>query len=56
MDHFLHLSPPSFRDESDLEKVDYWIAEMEKKFKVMKCLEEEKVNLATYVLQGQVEF
>ena len=49
-----HLS--SFKDESDPEMVEFWIVEMEKKFKVMRYPEEEKVNLATYMFQGQVEY
>ena len=56
LDQFLRLSPPSFRGESDPKKADLWIVEMEKKFKVMRCLKEERVNLATYMFQGQAEY
>ena len=56
MDQFLHLSPPSFICESDPEKANLSIVEMDKKFKVMRCPKEEKVNLATYMFQGQVKY
>ena len=42
--------------ENDPEKADFWIFEMEKKFKVMRCPKEEKVNMAIYMLQGQADY
>ena len=50
LDRFLRLTPPYFKGESEPDAVDFWIAEVEKKFRVMDCPEEEKVKLATYVL------
>ena len=50
LDQFLRLSPPYFRGGNDLEVVDFWISDMEKKFQAMRCPEEEKVNLAVYML------
>ena len=50
LDQFLCLSPPCFRRGNDLEVVDFCISEIEKKFQAMWCLEEEKVNLAVYML------
>ena len=55
MDLFPRLAPPYFKGESGLDVVDFWIAEVEKKFRVMDCPEEEKVKLATYVLQDHTE-
>ena len=56
MDQFLHLATLSFKGESDLKKADLWIMEIEKKFKVMRYPEEEKVNLSTYMFQGHAEY
>ena len=56
LDQFLRLSPSSFKGESDPKKANLWIVEVEKKFRVMRCPEEEKVNLATYMFQGHVEY
>ena len=50
MDKFLRLAPPSFKGESDPEIVDVWLNELEKKFKVMRCPDEDKVNLAAYMI------
>ena len=50
LDHFLRLTPPYFKGESGLNAADFWIAEVEKKFRVMDCPEKEKVKLATYAL------
>ena len=55
LDQFLCLVPPSFVGEGSPDKADFWIFEIEKKFKVMRCLEEEKVNLAAYMLQGRAD-
>ena len=46
---------PSFVGEGGPDKADFWIFEIEKKFKVMRCPEEEKVNLTAYMLQGRDE-
>ena len=55
IEKFLKLAPPSFKGESDLEIADAWLSELKKKFRMMRCLDEEKVNLATYMLQGQAD-
>ena len=55
LDHFLRLTPPYFKGENGPDAADFWIAEVEKKFRVMDCPEEEKVKLATYVLQDHAE-
>ena len=50
LDYFLRLAPPSFKGESGLDVVDFWIFKVEKKFLVTDCPEDEKVKLATYLL------
>ena len=50
LDQFLRLAPPSFKGESGPDVVDFWISEVEKKFRVIDYPEEEKVKLATYLL------
>ena len=55
MDHFLRLAPLPFKGERGPNVADFWIAEVEKKFKVMNYVEEDKVRLATYLLQDHAE-
>ena len=55
LDCFLKLSPLAFKGESGPDVADFWIFEMEKKFQVMDCLEDQKVKLATYLLQDHAE-
>ena len=55
MEKFLRLAPPSYKAENDPEAAELWLRELDKKFKVMRCPEGEKVNLATYMLQGQAD-
>ena len=38
-----------------MDVVDFWIVEVEKKFRVMNYAEEVKVRLATYLLQDHAE-
>ena len=56
LEKFLKLTPLSFKGESNLEIAKAWISEVEKKSKVMKCPEEEKVNLASYMFQDRADF
>ena len=44
-----------YRGEARPEVVEGWIREMEKIFDMIQCSETEKVNLATYTLQGRAE-
>ena len=55
LEKFLKLTPLSFKGETNPEIAEAWISEVEKKFKVMKCPEEDKVNLATYMLQDRAD-
>jgi hypothetical protein len=52
MTEFKRLTPPSFEGSTESLVAEKWLTEMEKAFKVLKCAEEEKVNYATYMLQG----
>uniref|UniRef100_A0A2N9EHF1 Integrase catalytic domain-containing protein n=1 Tax=Fagus sylvatica TaxID=28930 RepID=A0A2N9EHF1_FAGSY len=52
MTEFKRLTPPSFEGSTEPLVAEKWLTEMEKAFRVLKCAEEEKVNYATYMLQG----
>ena len=52
VEQFLKLSPPSFIGEGKLEEAQYWIQGVERIFLLMECPEQERVILATHVLQG----
>src|SRR5262249_40681719 len=53
MEHFRRMGPPTFKGESSPDVVEYWICETEKIFRAIRCPEEDKVNLATFTLQGK---
>ena len=55
MEKFRRLDPPVFKGEGKPNKVEGWIREMEKIFRVIQCSEEDKVNLASYMLQDQAD-
>jgi Retrotransposon gag protein len=55
LDRFMKLAPPYFKGESRPEVAEFWLSEIEKKFRAMRCPEEEKVNLAAYVLQDHAD-
>ena len=55
LDRFLKLTPSPFKGERNPDIGEAWINELEKKFRVMKCPEEEKTELAVYMLQGPAE-
>jgi hypothetical protein len=52
LEKFLKLAPLPFKGERDPDIAESWLMELEKKFQVMKCPEEEKARLAAYMLQG----
>ncbi|MQM20165.1 hypothetical protein Taro_053180 [Colocasia esculenta] len=52
---FKRMSPPSFNGESDLLLVESWIREIEKIFRAIRCAEDDKVTLATYMLQERAD-
>ena len=55
LDRFLKLAPSPFKGERNPDIGEAWLNELEKKFRVMKCPEEEKTELAVYMLQGPAE-
>ena len=55
LEQFLKLTPSLFKGERDPDIGESWLNEMEKKFRVMKCPDKEKTNLAVYMLHGQAE-
>ncbi|MQL89390.1 hypothetical protein Taro_021962, partial [Colocasia esculenta] len=56
MEQFKRMSPPSFKGESDPLLVESWMREIEKILRAIRCAEDDKVTLATYMLQeGEME-
>ncbi|XP_074336703.1 uncharacterized protein LOC141673873 [Apium graveolens] len=49
---FKKLSPPIFEGSTNPSEVDKWLQEMEKIFELLGSTDEQKVNLASYQLQG----
>ncbi|MQM16181.1 hypothetical protein Taro_049136 [Colocasia esculenta] len=55
MERFKRMAPPSFKGESQPLLAENWIREVEKIFRAIRCAEEDKVSLATYMLRGSSE-
>ena len=51
MERFKRMLPPSFKGESDPLLAESWMREIEKIFRAIRCADEDKVTLATYMLQ-----
>ncbi|MQL71501.1 hypothetical protein Taro_003818 [Colocasia esculenta] len=51
MERFKKMLPPSFKGESDPLLAESWMREIEKIFRAIRCAEDDKVTLATYMLQ-----
>ncbi|MQM13065.1 hypothetical protein Taro_045985 [Colocasia esculenta] len=51
MERFKRMTPPFFKMESDPILVESWLRETEKILHAIRCAEEERVMLATYMLQ-----
>ncbi|MQL67764.1 hypothetical protein Taro_000039 [Colocasia esculenta] len=49
------MAPPSFKGESQPLLVESWMREIEKIFRAIRCAEEDKVSLATYMLQERAD-
>ncbi|MQM18814.1 hypothetical protein Taro_051811 [Colocasia esculenta] len=54
MEWFKGMSPPSFKGESNLLLAESWLREIEKIFRAIRCAEDDRVTLATYMLQRSV--
>ncbi|MQL91680.1 hypothetical protein Taro_024303, partial [Colocasia esculenta] len=52
MEWFKRMSPPSFKGESDPLLAKSWMREIKKIFRAIRCAEDDKVTLATYMLQA----
>ncbi|MQM13682.1 hypothetical protein Taro_046608, partial [Colocasia esculenta] len=50
MERFKRMLPPSFKGESDPLLAESWMREIEKIFRAIRCADEDKVTLATYML------
>ncbi|MQL89095.1 hypothetical protein Taro_021666 [Colocasia esculenta] len=55
MERFKRMAPPSFKGESWPLLVESWMMEIEKIFRAIRCAEEDKVSLATYMLQERAD-
>ena len=54
VEQFLNPKPPKFNGRGDPEAAPRWVEELEKGFDVTRCIETEKVTLATYQLLDSV--
>ncbi|MQL68377.1 hypothetical protein Taro_000609 [Colocasia esculenta] len=50
MERFKRMAPPSFKGESQPLLAETWMREIEKIFRAIRCAEEDKVSLDTYML------
>ncbi|MQM20555.1 hypothetical protein Taro_053577 [Colocasia esculenta] len=55
MERFKRMTPPSFKGESDSLLAESWMRETEKIFRAIRCPDEDKVTLDTYMLQERAE-
>ncbi|MQL81930.1 hypothetical protein Taro_014392 [Colocasia esculenta] len=55
MERFKGMLPPSFKGESDPLLAENWMREIEKIFRAIRCADEDKVTLATYMLQERAD-
>ncbi|MQM23782.1 hypothetical protein Taro_056852 [Colocasia esculenta] len=55
MERFRRMTPPFFKGESDPILAESWLRETEKIFRAIRCAEEERVTLATYMLQERAD-
>ncbi|MQM13023.1 hypothetical protein Taro_045945 [Colocasia esculenta] len=55
MERFKRMAPPSFKGESQPLLAESWLREIEKIFRAIRCAEEDKVSLATYMLQERAD-
>jgi hypothetical protein len=52
MKEFKRMSPRTFRGTEEPIEAERWINQMQKIFRIIKCRDEEKVDLATFMLEG----
>ncbi|MQL94533.1 hypothetical protein Taro_027189 [Colocasia esculenta] len=51
MERFKRMLPLTFKGESDPLLAESWMSEIEKTFRAIRCADDDKVTLATYMLQ-----
>ncbi|MQM17707.1 hypothetical protein Taro_050685, partial [Colocasia esculenta] len=51
MERFKRMAPPSFKGKSQPLLTESWMREVDKIFQAIRCAKEDKVSLATYMLQ-----
>ena len=52
---FQNLHPPSFRGATNPATAEAWIQKLEKMFKILKCIDAQKVELSAYMLEGEAD-
>ena len=55
LEHFRRLNPPYFKGKSQPIVVEHWLWSIEKIFWTIRCEEDEKVNLATFILEERAD-
>ncbi|MQL76909.1 hypothetical protein Taro_009301 [Colocasia esculenta] len=55
IERFRRMTPPFFNGESDPILAESWLRETEKIFRAIRCAEEERVTLATYMLRERAD-
>ncbi|MQL84072.1 hypothetical protein Taro_016574 [Colocasia esculenta] len=55
MERFKRMAPPSFKGKSQPLLAESWMREIEKIFRAIRCAKEDKVSLATYMLQERAD-
>ncbi|MQL97584.1 hypothetical protein Taro_030286 [Colocasia esculenta] len=55
MERFKRMLPPSFKGESDPLLAGSWMRETEKIFRAISCADDDKVTLATYMVQERAD-
>lgn len=55
VERFCCMRPPKFHDTSNPMEAKAWLMQIKKIFKALNCPEDQKVNLATFILRGEAE-
>ena len=53
---FRKIAPPIYKGAANPREAEAWINEMEKAFRAMECIDEEKIRFATYMLQDRAHY
>ncbi|GKV49055.1 hypothetical protein SLEP1_g55827 [Rubroshorea leprosula] len=52
---FQNMNPPSFKGVPDPDVAESWVKKLEKMFKLLKCTDVQKVELAVFTLEGEAD-